>query len=235
MLKRKRGKGAEEELEEAADPGFDPALLPSDTQVGIEVLKKSYPQSPSAGKMPIVFVSQLYAIVSNRTQVDQQLNTLATSMDVRMMKTPGQFNDTYLLSWNDYLSALDVARKSALAYKKSRFAGGAVRLPRDEKSEVSSGQTTKNTVWPVEEVIERFKRSVLPGCTRPVIALRDLRRLLALPLDGSSERPEDSDDESGSSEQRCVKEAITVLQNAGLLIRRDDASFLFAVPVRTNC
>jgi hypothetical protein len=50
------------------------AALPSDVELGLQVLRTQFPEfRKSKVSVPVILLNQLYAIVSDRTQVDREL------------------------------------------------------------------------------------------------------------------------------------------------------------------
>lgn len=196
MYKRRKTAPAAEHEAVPDDDGIL-ATLPDDSLVAVEVLRKQYPKSPSAGAYPAVFVSQVYSLVRSRTTVDRELDQAAKDKRIRMLRVPGHPTDGFLLAMTDYLAAIDAARLSYLragAAGSSRKGGAPpARGGGEEGGEEEDGGAAARRVEAeareVDQVFKRFRGRVTPACPRVAVATAELLTLLAPPPKGKDKEP----------------------------------------------
>ena len=237
MLKRKRqgqgragGRGAIEDVDEDESVG---GSLPideidmDDALVALQLLRSEYP-STAARPRPIAFVSQIYAIVSDRTEVDKSLRNAQRALRVRMFLAPGSSTEMMLQDMADYRASVEESIKQvATLGAAAGDGGGSNRKPGQGRGEGGAIQA--------EKLARRFISRVLPKCTGLFVA----RSELSLLLDMEDERSKmaasagGNDDQDGDDRPISVmdKKAMDLLVRAGALATRDAHSMWFT-PVR---
>eukprot|EP00026_Physarum_polycephalum_P013777 Phypoly_transcript_14217.p1 GENE.Phypoly_transcript_14217~~Phypoly_transcript_14217.p1 ORF type:complete len:271 (+),score=41.32 Phypoly_transcript_14217:141-953(+) len=78
----------------------------SDTQVGLSAGLASFPKTVFPNTPPIVLVSQLYSSVTNRTDVDRELDNLKREGSIRVFKLLSGKNDYAVVTREDYIASI---------------------------------------------------------------------------------------------------------------------------------
>lgn len=88
----------------------DDSDLPTDTKSVLTLLRSQFPVEKFKSELPpIVMKHQIYAFVSNRTEVDKQLNEMRSRGEIRLFKMAGQ-DEQAVVFLDDYKKY--VAKKS---------------------------------------------------------------------------------------------------------------------------
>ena len=257
------------EIEEIEDD-FD---VPDDAVVALDLLRDQFP--PTAGPLPVAWVSQIYSLVKDRTAVDRQLDAAMRRQQLRLFRLVGHATDELAVHMEDYAAA---AHRAIAAYscKRKRDQGGwrGVKSARtasqpgrstdggaanDASRGTSSDALIRVAGLESAEIVDRFIHGVLPEFPHVSISGAALRDSLAAgrdalggagsPIDsiggatvGNSAAEADGAKASSSAASAFARsplrrltaseaqQAVEVLDNAGLVLRKDANSYLFAVP-----
>mmetsp|Transcript_49530 Transcript_49530/g.94638 ORF Transcript_49530/g.94638 Transcript_49530/m.94638 type:complete len:316 (+) Transcript_49530:387-1334(+) len=87
--------------------------VPSDTLVGLQVLKSQFPKLDKVEVVPLMLRSQLYSIVRDRTEVDRQLDQLRCRRVVRFFQLPTAADDCAVVFTQDYDAQVDSLKARA--------------------------------------------------------------------------------------------------------------------------
>lgn len=84
---------------------IDNSIVPNDTSCALAYLKNLFPVEKFEGRLPpVILQHQLYAIVTNRTVVDQQLMELRNSGKIKLFKLGTDASEFCVLFTEDYKS-----------------------------------------------------------------------------------------------------------------------------------
>lgn len=82
---------------------FSAAEIPSDTKVSLLHLKELFPLERFEGRLPVVIVKhQLYSLISDRTAVDKELNTLKLANEIKLFKLGAELDDYCIVFTKEY-------------------------------------------------------------------------------------------------------------------------------------
>ena len=134
----------------ADDDAAAAAALPSDTLAALQLLRAQFPTAPGCASLPrLALVSQVYALVADRTAADRALSSLVAAGTLRRFRLcTGR--DEYALMFADEYNSLVAA---AAAEAGGSGGGSAVAF-------------------------DAIARRVLPACRGVAVATPELRRLL---------------------------------------------------------
>ncbi|KAI4331533.1 hypothetical protein MLD38_029718 [Melastoma candidum] len=112
--KRPRRGEASTETDDGDDyPGTNPldsledGLNFSDTLVALQIMKAQFPLIDKVSLQPFVLRSQVYSSVSDRTQVDREIESLRRSKVLRVFKLNTGQDDHAIMFLDDYLKQID--------------------------------------------------------------------------------------------------------------------------------
>lgn len=93
--------------------------LPSDVELGLQVLRTQFPEfRKSKVSVPVILMNQLYAIVSDRTQVDRELDQLKRKGEIRSFKVHLKTNEFAVLFVEDYRAQIAAERRQLVGNQK---------------------------------------------------------------------------------------------------------------------
>ncbi|KAL6062674.1 hypothetical protein QOT17_012103 [Balamuthia mandrillaris] len=206
--------GEEEEEEERVELGE----LASDTWVGLQILRSQFPLLSGDARtppVPVLLKTQLYAIVTNHTDVDQQLDQLKKDGKLRLFKLLSLKDEYAIMLQEDYLSLIDITKQRHIDIQKQERANdkepeecSAKAKDKEREKEEDSATETSAAIFDI------FVRTVASTCcAKESITKAELSNLLF--GDGPINETQ-----------------ITMLVNAGLLIRgREEIEcFWFSIP-----
>jgi len=85
--------------------------LPSETMIGLLALRNNYDHIVNINGMPpILLKTQIYSYVTNRTEVDRELNQLKINGKILLFKVINQSDEYAILFMDDYLKVLEKAK-----------------------------------------------------------------------------------------------------------------------------
>ena len=224
MYKRKRstlGGGSNVDVipVDQQDKEWGNAAEMDDALVALEVLRSQFPASASRPH-PVAFVSQIYSLVPDRTDVDRSLARACKNHRVRMFLAPGSSTEMMLQHIDDYIESITDSMLQAGASGRDQ-AGESNRKPGQRRGEV---------LIEAEDVLRRFKGKVLPKCTGLYVSRVELSRLLN--IEGRPRQPDEVEEgEDDWSISPADTKAVDLLVRGGALASRDAHSMWFT-PVR---
>ncbi|KAK6940654.1 Serine-threonine protein kinase 19 [Dillenia turbinata] len=119
-----RGKKRErdEEIGTAAEeidqfPSLEENLTFSDTLVAIRIMRAQFPHIDKITMQPFILRSQLYSSITDRTQVDRELESLRREKVLRIFKLNTGQDDHAIMFVDDYLKQIDLVMKRLEAKK----------------------------------------------------------------------------------------------------------------------
>eukprot|EP00268_Persea_americana_P031143 TRINITY_DN3023_c0_g2_i5.p1 TRINITY_DN3023_c0_g2~~TRINITY_DN3023_c0_g2_i5.p1 ORF type:complete len:279 (-),score=44.99 TRINITY_DN3023_c0_g2_i5:32-835(-) len=110
--KRKRDEDLEAENHQTDEtPSLENNLTFSDTMIALRIMHAQFPQIEKVTIQPFVLRSQLYSSVSDRTQVDRELESLKEEKVLRLFKLNSGQDDHAIMFVDDYLKQMEFAVK----------------------------------------------------------------------------------------------------------------------------
>eukprot|EP01023_Acetabularia_acetabulum_P061836 TRINITY_DN7522_c0_g4_i1.p1 TRINITY_DN7522_c0_g4~~TRINITY_DN7522_c0_g4_i1.p1 ORF type:complete len:287 (+),score=31.93 TRINITY_DN7522_c0_g4_i1:240-1100(+) len=82
----------------------DEIEFPSDIEVTISLLQQAYPFE-ICGSPPVIYVTQIYSVLKDRTTVDQEIDRMRIQNRVRLIQLPD--NDNAIIWTQDYKNVID--------------------------------------------------------------------------------------------------------------------------------
>ncbi|KAJ4726902.1 serine/threonine-protein kinase 19 [Melia azedarach] len=150
--KRRRDEESEAESSDAdRSLSLKENLTFSDTLVALRIMRAQFPRIDKVSIQPFILQSQLYSSVTDRTQVDRDLESLRRERVVRVFKLNTGQDDHAIMFLDDYLNQIECILKRM-----------------EEKKQVDLG------------VFEWFKTHVLNSKLEPSIGDEELCSLLSL-------------------------------------------------------
>ncbi|CAD7700987.1 unnamed protein product [Ostreobium quekettii] len=99
------------------------ADVPCDTLAAILLLKSQFPKFASAHVHPVVLKSQLYSIVTDRTIVDRELDSLRHSHKIRWLRLPFGTDEYAVVVMEDYHEEINDAKRRHCSTAENEHAG----------------------------------------------------------------------------------------------------------------
>lgn len=251
--KARSSRAAQLDIEEVDGNGVE---VPDDAVVALQLLRAQYPKTPAAGAYPVALLSQIYSLVKDRTAVDRQLDQAMRRDELRLFRMVGHATDGLVMHMDDYEAA---ARRAGTVYmakrrggsrggvtgKRLKVGGDATCGERSTEITGDAGNVQGTFEGPdVADIVHRFLHGVLPEHPRVSISAADLKTSLAASregLDGGATAAAASGGSGGAAAESSavplrrltvseLQDAVEVLDNAGLIIRKDVNTWLFAIP-----
>ncbi|KAL6050743.1 hypothetical protein QOT17_019628 [Balamuthia mandrillaris] len=169
----------EEEEEERVELGE----LASDTWVGLQILRSQFPLLSGDARtppVPVLLKTQLYAIVTNHTDVDQQLDQLKKDGKLRLFKLLSLKDEYAIMLQEDYLSLIEITKQRHIDIQKRERANN--KEPEECSAKAKDKEREKeedSATEPSAAIFDIFVRTVASTCcAKESITKAELSNLL---------------------------------------------------------